>query len=222
MLPNALPGYAFNNPDLLKQALTHRSAGKHNNERLEFIGDGILNFIIADALYRQFESASEGDLSRLRARLVRGTTLANVARDMSLGPHLIMGSGEMKSGGERRSSILADAFEAIVGAIYLDGGFEVCRTYVLAHFHERLHTLPPAEELKDAKTRLQEYLQSRQHPLPEYLLIASSGEDHNKQFTVSCQIHELSITTEAIASSRRKAEQSAAMVALQQILGESE
>ncbi len=222
MLPNSLPGYDFTGPELLKQALTHRSASKHNNERLEFIGDGILNFIIADALYRQFESANEGDLSRLRARLVRGTTLANVAREMSLGPHLIMGSGEMKSGGERRSSILADTFEAIVGAIYLDGGFDACQTYVLNQFQERLETLPPAEELKDAKTRLQEYLQSRQHPLPEYELIAASGQDHNKQFTVSCEIDVLLISTQATASSRRKSEQAAAMMALQQILGEPE
>lgn len=211
-------GYEFRDKGMLKQALTHRSAGKHNNERLEFIGDGVLNFIIAETLYRTLPEAAEGDLSRLRARLVKGETLANVSRELDIGPHIRMGSGEMKSGGERRESILADAFEAIIGAIFLDSGFETCQQVVQRLFSDRVSTLPDASELKDPKTKLQEYLQSRQYHLPSYKLIKSEGADHNKLFTVSCVIPQLKIEIEATGRSRRKAEQSAAEQALSSIL----
>ncbi len=212
-------GYEFRDTALLALALTHRSAGKHNNERLEFIGDGVLNFIIAETLYRHFPEAAEGDLSRLRARLVKGETLANVAREIDIGPHISMGSGEMKSGGERRESILADAFEAIIGAIFLDSGFDACQSFVKRLFSKRIENLPAADDLKDPKTKLQEYLQSRQYNLPQYELIRSEGADHNKLFTVSCAIPQLDIEIEAAGRSRRKAEQSAAEKALLSILG---
>jgi ribonuclease-3 len=209
--------HSFVRPELYEQALTHRSAGHHNNERLEFIGDGILNFVIAAALYDRYPDAPEGDLSRFRSRLVRQETLAEIGRELELGPHLIMGSGELKSGGRRRESVLGDTVEAILGAIYLDSGFEACRQQINHWFDHRLSSLPSVEELKDPKTRLQEYLQSRGLKLPVYELIGERGADHDKMFTIKCTIEDLQLETTATAKSRRKAEQSAAAAAIAKI-----
>lgn len=212
-------GYAFRQPDLLKQALTHRSAAPINNERLEFLGDSLLNLIVAEALYERFPRAPEGDLSRLRARLVNGETLGNIGAELGLGPFLVLGSGELKSGGRRRKSILADALEAIIGAVYLDGGFAPCRALVRGWFDHRLDNLPPAEQLKDSKTRLQEYLQAQALPLPSYDLESAEGADHAKTFVVSCLIEDLDVRAQGVGNSRRKAEQEAARSALEQLTG---
>jgi ribonuclease-3 len=203
-------GYEFRNPELLHQALTHRSAGGRNNERLEFLGDAILGFVIAEALYVQLPGASEGELSRMRASLVKRETLAEVARDLGLGDHLELGSGELKSGGFRRDSTLADALEAIFGAIYLDSDFPVCKARILHLFAARLESLPSAAALKDPKTRLQEYLQSRHITLPEYEVLESHGKDHSREFVVMCRVDELGILHHATGNSRRRAEQEAA------------
>ena len=206
--------HSFVRPELFEQALTHRSAGHHNNERLEFIGDGILNFVIAAALYEQYPEAPEGDLSRFRSRLVRQETLAEIGRELELSPWLIMGPGELKSGGRQRDSVLGDTVEAILGAIYLDSGFEACRRQIHCWFDRRVSSLPAAEELKDPKTRLQEYLQAKHLKLPVYELIAEQGADHAKIFTIKCTIPELELEATATARSRRKAEQSAAAAML--------
>lgn len=206
--------YQFRNQDLLQQALTHRSAGSPNYERLEFLGDGLLNFLIADALFRLDSESSEGDLTRLRASLVKESTLAAVAGELNLGACLRLGPGEQTSGGFRRKSILADALEALLGAVYLDGGFAAAQTVVARLFKQRLASLPAAEDLKDAKTRLQELLQSRGLDLPEYQLEDSSGADHQRVFTVSCKVPGRSEVVRASGSSRRKAEQAAAKLAL--------
>ena len=213
-------GYRFNQERLLEQALTHRSAGNRNNERLEFLGDGILNFVVASELYHRFPDASEGDLSRLRAKLVRRDTLAAVAAELALGEVLIMGQGEMRSGGHRRASILSDALEAVLGAVYLDGGFDACAALIRRWYATRLESLPPAEQLKDAKTRLQERLQSRGLPLPEYELVDARGADHARTFRVACRIPAHAIEAFAEGSSRRKAEQAAAAGALQALAGD--
>ena len=185
---NALPGvdYLFNDADLLQQALTHRSAGRSNYERLEFLGDSILNMVVSTRLFELFPRAPEGDLSRMRARIVRGRTLSEMALRLGLGRHLNLGEGEMKSGGFRRSSILADALEAILGAIYLDGGYDACRKVIEDLCDPLINDLPPAEELKDPKTRLQEWLQARARPLPAYTLLREEGADHAKMFHVQC------------------------------------
>ncbi len=211
--------YSFQNGALLVQALTHRSVGANNNERLEFLGDSILNFVIAAQLFQQFPRESEGVLSRLRSSLVKGETLALLAKDLELGEYLSLGQGEMKSGGFRRQSILADAFEAIIGAVYLDGGFEEAKALLLRLFAERLKTISPNVTIKDPKTRLQEYLQGRKRPLPVYALVSLEGEAHEQQFIISCQIEGLEQVTEGRGSSRRKAEQAAAQVFLE-ILGQ--
>jgi ribonuclease-3 len=208
-------GYEFQNPELLRQALTHRSAGGRNNERLEFLGDAILGFVIAEALYQHLPEAREGELSRMRASLVKRETLAEVARGLQLGDHLELGSGELKSGGYRRDSTLADALEAIFGAIYLDSDFATCRARILHLFTARLEALPSAAALKDPKTRLQEYLQSRRITLPEYEVLESRGRDHNREFEVLCRVPELGILHSANGSSRRRAEQAAAAGVLQ-------
>ncbi|WP_070988201.1 ribonuclease III [Halofilum ochraceum] len=208
-------GHDFSEPDLLREALTHRSAGAANNERLEFLGDALLNSIIAIELYRLRPASPEGELSRLRAALVRGETLAGIAREMGLGEALVMGEGERKSGGHRRASILADAFEALVGAMFLDSDFETVRARVLALFASRLTDLPNADELKDPKTRLQEYLQSRRYSPPAYEVIEVTGADHAQQFTVRCRIEALDCERQATARSRRKAEQQAALTCLE-------
>ena len=210
-------GYDFNDPQLLSLALTHRSASGLNNERLEFLGDSIVNHIIAEALYRQFPKSREGDMSRMRASLVKGDTLAEVARELQLGDYLQLGPGERKSGGYRRSSILADAFEALVGAILLDSDVEQCRSCVLGWFASRLQRLTVGAADKDAKTRLQEYLQGRSKPLPNYELLDVEGEDHDQQFLVACRLQKPAIVAEGKGSSRRKAEQAAASSALMRL-----
>jgi ribonuclease-3 len=208
-------GYIFDDSALLELALTHRSHGSSNNERLEFLGDSILNHVVAEELYQRFPNAREGELSRMRAALVKGDTLAEVAAELGLGEHLRLGSGERKSGGHRRGSILADTLEAILGAILLDGGPSDCRRCVLAWFDRRLQevgTTSAAE--KDAKTRLQEFLQGRGSPLPEYELVSAEGADHQREFRVSCRLREPELVTEGLGSSRRRAEQHAATEAL--------
>jgi ribonuclease-3 len=203
-------GYRFGDPKLLALALTHRSAGGRNNERLEFLGDSILNHIIAEALFSRFPNAREGELSRMRSALVRGDTLAKVARELGLGDSLILGSGERKSGGHRRSSILADALEAVIGAILLDAGVKQCRERVLTWFSPRLDALADTRVEKDPKTRLQEYLQARQWPLPVYQLVDVQGEAHDQLFRVACCLEQPRVAAEGSGSSRRRAEQAAA------------
>ena len=209
-------GYDFRDPGLLELALTHRSAGGRNNERLEFLGDSILNHVIAEMLFRAFPESREGELSRMRAALVKGDTLAEVAREMSLGQYLKFGSGEKKSGGHRRASILADALEAILGALFLDGGYAECQGCVHKLFEARLEQLSPGA--KDAKTRLQEFLQHRGEPLPEYAVVETAGADHDRQFKVICQIPQRSIDASGKGSSRRKAEMDAASRVLEKLL----
>ena len=199
---------------LYEQALTHRSAAGANYERLEFLGDALLGFVIGEQLYRQFPKASEGDLSRLRAALVKRETLASIARERRLGDHLRLGSGELKSGGFRRDSILADTVEALIGAHYLVLGMEPAREFVLGLYSERLEALPSAESLKDPKTRLQELLQGRGLPVPEYTLLETSGEAHRQTFRIACRVAAHDLIVEAAGSSRRKAEQAGAEAAL--------
>lgn len=210
-------GYHFAKPALLKQALSHRSYHHHNNERLEFLGDSILNFVIAEALYQKFPEAEEGQLSRLRAMLVQKSTLAQVARRLDLQQHLYLGSGELRSGGAQRSSILADAVEAVIAAIYLDSDFLNCRQCILAWFQSDLQILSLADIVKDSKSNLQEWLQARQINLPDYELIDTIGKDHEQTFIVECRIQALGYTTEGRGSSRRQAEQEAAGKTLQKL-----
>jgi len=210
-------GYDFTNGDLLSLALAHRSVGRCNNERLEFLGDSIVNHVIAEALYQQFPEAREGDLSRMRASLVKGDTLAEMARELGLGDYLQLGPGEKKSGGHRRGSILADALEAVAGAILLDSDVETCRTVLLRWFENRLSGLDDKPASKDPKTRLQEFLQGRGRPLPQYELLGVSGDDHRQEFRVSCRIQKPSLIVEGSGSSRRKAEQSAAAAGLERL-----
>lgn len=210
-------GYQFHDTGLLTLALTHRSFGGQNNERLEFLGDSILNFIIAEDLFHRFEEAREGQLSRLRARMVKGVTLAEIAREFSLGDYLRLGTGELKSGGFRRDSILADALESVIGAIYLDGGFPECKERVLSWFDSRLNSLSLKDTTKDSKTRLQEYLQARQKDLPRYEVVSVQGQAHAQVFHVMCFVDELEEATEGIGSSRRLAEQKAAKQALAEL-----
>jgi ribonuclease-3 len=204
-------GYQFTQPHLCLQALTHRSvSSKSNYERLEFMGDALLGVIIACYLYDRFPSEDEGRLTRLRSTLVRQDSLAAIAKDLKLGEHLILGSGEMKSGGHRRESILADAVEALIGAIYLDSAdINIVRDVVLEWYEPYLDTLEPKDTLKDPKTRLQELLQGKHLPLPEYTLTATQGEAHNQTFTVQCRVDGAPITV-GLGQSRRYAEQSAA------------
>jgi ribonuclease-3 len=210
-------GYQFEDPERLLLALTHRSHGNQNNERLEFLGDSIVNMVIAEYLYRHFEKAREGQLSRLRARMVKGVTLAEIGREFELGNYLRLGSGELKSGGFRRESILADAVESVIGAIYLDSDFHTCREQILRWFEVRLKKLDLQDTQKDPKTRLQEYLQSRQFPLPLYEVISVDGEAHAQTFNISCALPSLDRKTSGIGSSRRIAEQEAARNALKKM-----
>ncbi len=208
-------GYEFSDRGRLELALTHRSCGSCNNERLEFLGDSIVNFVIAEALFERFPEAREGQLSRLRARMVRGVTLAELGREFQLGDFLRLGSGELKSGGYRRESILADAVEAIIGAIYLDAGMDVCHERIRSWFQERLAGLSASDEQnKDPKTRLQEYLQARQQSLPKYQVISITGEAHDQVFTISCELDCLDQPSQGEGPSRRGAEQQAARNAL--------
>lgn len=212
--------YRFDDARLFVQALTHRSATGRNNERLEFLGDAVLDFVISDAVFQLRPDADEGDLSKLRASLVKDTTLAEIAADLGLGDHLILGSGERKTGGHRRESILADAIEAIFGAVYLDAGFDAAKAVIDRVFERRLGTLPDAEDLRDPKTRLQEWLQARKLSLPAYDLVSVTGKDHRQKFVVSCTVNELSQTTEGESTTRRKAEQHAARYMLEILSGE--
>ena len=213
-------GHAFRDPALLAQALTHRSAGSPHNERLEFLGDALVNQFVAEALYRYWPKADEGALTRARAELVRESALASIARQLDLGPRLVLGPGEMKTGGHRRDSILADAVEALVAAIYLDSDFATCRDVVLPWFAGMIEALPPPNKVgKDAKTRLQEWLQARALPLPEYVLLDARGEEHDKVFEVLCRLATPALETVAEGSSRRQAEQGAAARMLERISG---
>lgn len=207
-------GHSFRDPSLLELALTHRSYGGDNNERLEFLGDSIVNFVIGEALFQRFPEAREGQLSRLRARLVKGQTLAELGREFSLGECLHLGSGEMKSGGYRRDSILADGVEAVIGAIYLDAGMDAVKARVLSWYGTRLEAINLQDTQKDPKTRLQEFLQSRQVPLPRYAVVAVEGEAHDQTFTVECHVEMLTEHTVGVGASRRHAEQQAAEKAL--------
>ena len=210
-------GHGFSDGSLLDLALTHRSTSSRNNERLEFLGDALINACVADALYRQHPDLEEGDLSRLRASLVNQEALAEVARELDLGACLNLGPGELKSGGFRRASILADALEAVVAAVFLDAGFIAARDLVLRLMETRLAAPISTESLKDPKTRLQEILQARDLPLPVYAVESVRGEPHRQTFRVSCTIPPLEIRTEGEAGSRRAAEQEAAGIALEQI-----
>lgn len=208
-------GVRFEDETLLEQALSHRSFGARHYERLEFLGDGLLNFVIAAELFRRCEHDDEGALSRLRASLVRESTLAGIARELDLGAHLNLGTGELRSGGFDRASILADAVESIVGAVYLDQGFDAARDLVLGLFGKRLDELPAAEDLKDPKTRLQELLQGAGLERPEYEVIDEQGKAHERSFTVRCRLPSSDLEVSATARSRRKAEQGAAAAMLE-------
>ena len=207
--------YTFNDASLLNTALTHRSSASDNNERLEFLGDSVLGLVISTELYKRFPEIDEGVLSRLRASLVKGETLAELAKEIHLGEYIQLGGGELKSGGFRRASILADAFEAVIGAIYLDGGIQAATTFILSKYQARLNNVNPAEASKDPKTRLQEYLQARSLPLPVYTVISIEGESHQQTFTVKGQVEVIEHEIKGSGKSRRIAEQQVA----QKILG---
>lgn len=210
-------GHAFRQQGLLRQALTHRSYGAQHNERLEFLGDSVLNCTIAKALYDAFPNLPEGTLSRMRANLVKQDTLAEIAVRLKLGDYLLLGEGELKSGGFRRPSILADTLESIFGAVFLDAGFEAAQAAVLRQFEPAIAGIDPNASGKDAKTRLQEWLQGRRHALPDYQLSDTRGEAHDQIFVVACHIPALGITTQGQGRSRRAAEQEAALAMLKQV-----
>ena len=210
-------GHGFGRSELLRQALTHRSFGSPHNERLEFLGDSVLNCVVAGALYGSFVDLKEGELSRLRASLVRQETLADIARGLNLGEMLQLGEGELKSGGAQRPSILADALEAIFGAVYVDAGFDAARTVIERLYRPALARMDPNDAGKDPKTALQEMLQGRHLPLPRYALLATRGEAHAQEFEMECVIAELGIRSTGSGGSRRIAEQQAARRALAEI-----
>jgi len=210
-------GHAFGDPELLEAALTHRSAQSRHNERLEFLGDAVLGLVSAEVLWQRFPDATEGQLTRLRAQLVKRETLAAVARDLELGQYLRLGPGELRSGGHARDSILADALEAVIGAIYLDGGLDAARAVILGVLRDRLEAMTPESQPKDSKTRLQEYLQARRLALPAYTVLETRGEDHAQTFTVCCEVAALGLSVTAEGPSRRRAEQSAAEAMLQRM-----
>lgn len=220
MAADAFPGlgYRFADPGLLRQALSHRSVGMPHNERLEFLGDGLVGAIVAELLHERFPKASEGQLTRLRAQLVRREALAGLARELSLGDHLRLGPGELKSGGYRRESILADAFEALVAAIYLDGGWETCRGWLRERSAGALDALD-VSRTADAKTRLQEWLQGRGRGLPVYTVLNASGEAHAQNFEVECRAEGVAQTSRGRAGSRKQAEQIAAEAMLELLEG---
>ncbi len=207
-------GYTFKNPELLQDALTHRSVGARNNERLEFLGDAVLGMVIADEIFSRYPSAKEGEMSRFRASMVKGEMLAVIARRYTLSDYVILGPGELKSGGFRRDSILANTLEAIIGAIYLDGGFHAARDFVVELFEDSLNQFVSMQQLKDPKTRLQELLQGRRIDLPLYEVLSVEGEAHNQRFLVECRLEPLARVTQGEGSSRRKAEQAAAQAML--------
>ncbi len=210
-------GYEFQDLALLDRAITHRSHAAANNERLEFLGDALINFVIGEYLFRMRPTAEEGALSRLRASLVREPSLAVLARELKLGDAIKLGEGELKSGGWRRDSVLADTFEAVLGAIYLDGGFEMAKEVCLRCFDTLLQQLPDPETLKDPKTRLQEWLQARSRPLPIYEVLSEAGPPHRRQFVVRARLLDMEHTAEAFSNSRRSAEQKAAELLLQRL-----
>lgn len=210
-------GYTFKNPALLTQAVTHKSASHINNERLEFLGDAILSCVIADLLYQQFSGATEGQLTRARASLVKKPTLSAVAQELKLGDHLQLGIGEQRSGGFRRDSILADAFEGLLGALYCDGGYDLCYQMIQQWFASRLAVIKPEAQAKDPKTQLQEWLQANHHSLPVYAVLSVKGEAHAQVFTVNCEIPDLGLVAQGEAESRRIAEQIAASQLLEKI-----
>jgi len=209
--------YQFKDLSLLELALTHRSMGKKNNERLEYLGDSILGLVISRELYKRFKQIEEGKLSRLRSHLVRGKTLAKFGLALELADVLILGSGELKSGGYRRESIQADAVEAIFGAILLDSNLETINTVILGLYKERLNAIDPNDSLKDPKTQLQEYLQKRNNVLPKYELTKTVGKDHNAVFTMNCFLQDQNIQTSQNAKSLKRAEQSCAQVLLEKL-----
>jgi ribonuclease-3 len=209
--------YQFSDIDLLKHALTHRSADKKHNERLEFLGDAVLGLVIAERLYEKFPKLPEGKLTRMRSNLVKGETLAKVAREIELGELIKLGPGEMKSGGRRRDSILADSVEAVLGAIYLDSGLDAVRTTIDQLFSKRIETLDPNLQIKDSKTQLQEHLQAKQLALPDYQVTEIKGKDHAQTFTVECKVDALTMTAVGKGKSRRIAEQEAAKQILEQM-----
>ena len=208
--------YEFRSIELLELALTHRSASSQHNERVEFLGDSVLNFVIAEELYHRHSKATEGELSRYRSTLVKKDTLASIAKEINLGDYIRLGSGELKSGGYRRASILADALEAVIAAVLLDTGFESAKKLILNLFKDKIDKVKE-HKLKDPKSRLQEYLQSRKLNLPIYRVISVDGDPHNQTFKISCTISDLQLTVEGVGSSRRKAEQLAAEAALKLI-----
>ena len=210
-------GYTFKNIDLLQHALSHRSTGSRSNERLEFLGDSVLNFVIAAALFDQYPDVDEGELSRLRAYLVNGEILAELSRELNVGEYLYLGVGEFKSGGYRRVSILSDALEAIIGAIYLDSGFEACRKQILQWYDKRFIDLPIVAP-KDAKTKLQELLQAKKLPLPKYRVISTKGAAHAQVFHVECEVPFLNQVEVGIGTTKRKAEQNAAELVLKNLM----
>ena len=210
--------YEFNDIGLLKQALTHRSVSKNNNERLEFLGDSVLGCVVSEELYRRYPLIDEGQLSRLRSHLVRGQTLANLAKTLNISESLTLGHGELKSGGFRRESILADAFEAILGAIFLDSDYLTVKNIILELFVDLLNQARPEDSLKDFKTQLQELLQKKGYSLPSYELIQTKGKDHNAIFYVSCMVQELNLKSEKNAKSIKRAEQACAQSILEEIL----
>jgi ribonuclease-3 len=212
-----LLGHQFSEPALLQQALTHRSAAALNNERLEFLGDAILGFRVAERLYQRHRDADEGSLSRMRAHLVKRETLAQIGRELNLGDWLQLGPGELRTGGHSRSSTLADAVEAIIAAVYLDGGMAPVNELIDRLLDSRLATVSPQRQGKDAKTLLQEWLQARRYALPEYQVIDVSGEAHAQSFRVSCELPDLQLHSEGQGGSRRKAEQDAAQDMLRQL-----
>lgn len=213
--------YQFKNANLLKVSLTHRSKGGEHNERLEFLGDAVVNFVIAEALYQQFPFATEGDLSRWRASLVNRDTLAQLAKHFDLGQFIFLGPGEIRSGGQERQSILSCTMEAIIGAVYLDGGFEAVQKKILDWYQPLLKSLSPASSHKDPKTSLQEYLQSMRYALPIYSVEQVEGEAHQQIFTVGCEVEEINNKTFGKGTSRRRAEQEAAQAMLELIKKES-
>jgi ribonuclease III len=216
-VPSEAFGHRFADAELLQRALTHRSAGSRNYERLEFLGDALVNLIIAEALYQHLPRADEGMLTRARASLVRESSLAAIARSLGIGDRLQLGPGELKSGGWRRESILADALEGVVAAVYLDAGFDACRTLVLGWFEQALREAPDTMRDKDAKTSLQEWLQAGRFSLPVYELIGTEGDDHCKTFHVRCSLSNPLLECTGSGGSRREAEQAAAAAALQQL-----
>ncbi len=211
--------YGFRNEDYLIRALTHRSASSANNERLEFLGDAVLDSVISEAVFERLPDADEGELSRVRASLVKDTSLSALAVELGIGQHLILGAGEKKAGGHRRASILADALEAIFGAVYLDSSYDRAAEVIGNVFGERLERLPDPDDLRDPKTKLQEYLQSRKLALPEYVVATVKGKAHQQTFSVNCSVPVLSLQTSGSGSSRRNAEQQAATKMMESLKG---